>query len=355
MNEPTPFGELPDGRPVTAYTLGGEGAPELRVLDVGATVQSLRPHDPRGGGVDGYGPNLVLGHREASAYVARPPAYHGAVVGRYANRIAQGRFSLDGVTHRLEPNEGATCLHGGPGGFHARLWTVKDLQPASITFQLVSQDGDQGFPGELTAWATYRVEPDTVVVELSASTTKPTVVNLTNHSYFNLSGEGSGSVDGHVLTVDADRYLPVDSTSIPIGAPAEVAGTPFDLTRGARIGEVVRAPHRDIGIVGGLDHSFDLRGEGLRRAARIEDPASGRSLEVHTDQPALQVYSGNFLDGVTVGSGGKRYRQGDGVALETQRHPDAPNQDWLPSPVLRPGETYRSLTLWRLGVSAGSP
>jgi aldose 1-epimerase len=339
------FGSLPDGRPVTAHTLAAADGPQLRVLDLGATVQSLRLSDEP----SGPGASIVLGLGDPAAYLSEPHGYHGAVVGRYANRIAGSTFTLDGQSYAVTPNEGPHCLHGGVEGFDRRLWTVTGLSETDITLELVSPDGDQGFPGELTATVRYSVEPDRVGIELTARTDAPTVVSLANHAYFNLAGEGSGSIDGHLLTVDADSYLPVDGAGIPLPQAAGVAGTPLDLRAPARVGDRICEPHVQVGAVGGIDHAFTIRGAGLRRAARLEDPSSGRWLEVHTDQPALQVYTGNFLDGGVIGATGRRYRQGDGIALETQRHPDAPNRAWLPSPVLRPGETYRSFTQWRLG------
>lgn len=348
MTEPQPFGTLADGSPVTKYTIAADGGAELRVLDLGATVQSLRGFEL--GAEGGRGPNVVLGFPDANEYLARPCGYHGAIVGRYANRIADGRFALDGVDHVVAPNEGPHCLHGGPGGFHSRLWEVTSLQDSSLTFELVSPDGDQGFPGRLTTSVTYTVTPDGVGIEISAHADASTVVNLTNHSYFNLAGEGAGSVDGHFLSVEADSYLPVDSDLIPLGELAGVPGTPFDLTRPTLIGRAVRDPHEQVTLAHGIDHCFVLREQGMRRAARLLHPESGRLLEVFTDQPALQVYTGNFLDGSRVGTSGRNYRQGDGVALETQGFPDAPNRPSFPTSVLRPGSTYNSYTSWRLDL-----
>ncbi len=344
------FGTLPDGTAVTSYALSAPGGPELRVLDLGATVQSLWLRDPGAGLPAGLGANIALGSRDVAGYLAEPAACYGATVGRYANRIAGARFSIDGTEYTVDANEGPNCLHGGRDGFHRRLWSVTQIGDDAVTLQLVSPAGDQGFPGELTATATYTALADGVAIELAASTTAATVVSLTNHSYFNLRGESAGTVDDHLLTVDADEFLPIDGTFIPLGMAAAVDDSPFDLRAGALIGERVRAAHQQIGLVHGLDHAFILRGAGLRRAARLEHPSTGRWLEVHTDQPSLQVYTGNFLDGADVGTGGRRYRQGDGIALETQRHPDAPNQHWLPSPVLRPGQLYHARTEWHVGT-----
>ena len=217
-----------------------------------------------------------------------------------------------------------------------------------MSLELVSPDGDQGFPGELTARATYEVAPGQVTLTLTASTDAATVVSLTNHAYFNLAGTEGHAVDDHLLSVAADAFLPVDEESIPLGHAEPVAGTPFDLTSPRRLGDVVRDPHPQVRRARGLDHAYWLNGEGLRCVARLEHPGSGRILEVHTDQPSLQVYTGNLLDGRLRGRGGRLLRQGDGLALETQQFPDAPNQGWLPSPVLRPGAEYRAVTRWVL-------
>lgn len=340
------FGALPDGRDVTAYTLRAESGPELTVLDLGATVQRLRMPTPNGPRED-----IVLGFDDVPSYLSPANPYLGATVGRYANRIAGGRFSLDGRAYRLTTNEGDTCLHGGLVGFHLRLWTVVGHDPDSVSMELVSPDGDQGFPGTLTARATFRVAGDRIAIELSASCDATTVVSLTNHAYFNLGGAGSRTIDGHVLSVDADTYLPVDDRSIPLGRLDPVGGTPFDFTAPAAIGTRVRNNHPQVVQAAGIDHAYQLHGKGLRRAARLEHPESGRFLEVSTDQPSLQVYTGNFLDGRLAGRDGRLLRQGDGIALETQRHPDAPNQPAFPSPVLEPEETYRALTTWRVGTS----
>ncbi|MFI7494573.1 aldose epimerase family protein [Kocuria sp. M4R2S49] len=339
---PRSFGTLPDGREVTVHTLSAPGGLRLRVLDLGATVQAL--HVPDG---SGRTTNVVLGHPDAAGCTARPEAYLGAVVGRYANRIAGSRFDLDGRTVELAPNEDGNTLHGGPDGFHRRLWRTVSAGRDALVLELVSPDGDQGFPGELTVRATYSVADDVVTLDLEARTDAPTVVNPASHVYLNLAGEGSGTVDDHLLLVEADHYLPVDRAGLPTGGLEDVTGTPFDLTVPARIGDRVRAEHPQTVAAGGIDHSFHLRGAGLRRAARLEHPATGRSVELFTDQPALQVYTGNSLDGTAPGSSGRRYRQGDGVALEPQRHPDSPNRPELSDPVLRPGRTYRSRTAWR--------
>ncbi|MFI7579876.1 galactose-1-epimerase, partial [Kocuria kalidii] len=294
--------------------------------------------------------NLALGHPDATGYTAPPEAFLGAVVGRYANRIAGAGFPLDDVLVELAANEGGNTLHGGPEGFHRRLWRTVAAAPDRLTLELISPHGDQGFPGELTVTATYRVRGHTVTLDLDARTDAPTVASLASHLYLNLAGEGAGTIEDHRLTVTADSYLPVDDHGLPTGALTPVAGTPLDLTTPARLGDRMRAEHPDITAVGGIDHSFHLRGAGLRRAARLEHPASGRSVELFTDQPALQVYTGNALDGTITGPAGHPYHAGAGIALEPQHHPDSPNHPERTDPVLRPGETYHSRTEWRFAV-----
>lgn len=345
MTAPAPrsFGTLPDGREVTAHTLATPGGLSLRVLDLGAAVQALHLPGPAGG----PGTNVVLGHPDAAGCAAPPEAFLGAVVGRCANRIAGARFDLDGTTVELAANEGGNTLHGGPDGFHRRTWRTVSASRDVLVLELVSPDGDQGFPGEVVLRARYAVTDDVLALDLQARTDAPTVVGPASHVYLNLAGEGSGTVDDHTLTVEADRYLPVGRDGVPLDGLAAVRGTPLDLTAPARLGDRVRAEHPQIAAVGGIDHSFHLRGTGLRAAARLEHPASGRSVELWTDQPALQVYTGNALDGTITGTGGRAYPRGAGIALEPQYHPDSPNRPELSDPVLRPGQTYRSRTEWR--------
>lgn len=344
MTAPAPrsFGRLPDGREVTVHTLGTPGGLSLRVLDLGAAVQALHLPDGSGGTT-----NVALGHPDAAGCAAPPEAFLGAVVGRYANRIAAARFDLDGHTVDLVPNEAGTTLHGGPDGFHRRTWQVVETGPEVLVLELVSPDGDQGFPGEVVLRARYAVTDEVLTLDLEARTDAPTVVGPASHLYLNLAGEGTGTIEDHTLTVAADHYLPVGRDGLPTGGLAPVAGTPFDLTAPARLGDRIRAAHPDVAAVGGIDHSFHLRGTGLRAAARLEHPGSGRSVELHTDQPALQVYTGNALDGTITGTGGRAYPRGAGIALEPQHHPDSPNRPELSDPVLRPGRTYRSRTEWR--------
>ena len=336
--DPTLYGTLPTGE-VHEYVLTRPGAPRVGVLDLGATVNSIRLD------ADDPASEVCIGFPDLDARLPAASAYFGAVVGRYANRIADARFELDGRTYDLSANEAGNTLHGGVDGFDSRIWTVVEASSDAITFELVSPDGDQGFPGRLTARAAYSLLDDGLALDLSATTEAPTVCLLTSHLYLNLAG--AGTVENHLLSVEADQYVPVDARSIPLGELADVAGTPFDLREPTRIGVPVRADDGQIGLVHGIDHSFQVRGTGLRRVARVEDPGTGRVLVLSSDQPGVQVYTGNFLDGSWVGGAGARLRQGDALALEPQQHPDAPNQHWSSDAVLRPGERFSSRIEWR--------
>jgi len=321
--------------------------PSLRVaiLTYGGIVSSLEVPD-RTGRME----NVVLGLPNLAAYVRRHP-YFGAIVGRYANRIAQGRFTLDGVEHHLACNDGLNALHGGARGFDKRVWDVVDASPRRLELGYVSADGEEGYPGALRVHVTYELEDDrTLRIGYSAETSAPTVLNLTNHTYWNLSGEGSGTALDHELQIEADIFSPVDATQIPTGEMRPVDGTPFDFRIPTPIGARIRANDEQLLAGRGYDHNWVLRGgvtAAPRLIARLSDPRSLRVLEVFTDQPGLQFYSGNSLDGALVGPAGHAYRQGDAVALETQHFPDSPNQPAYPSTVLRPGEQFRSTTLLR--------
>ena len=336
--ESSEYGVLPEGT-VHEYVLTRPGAPRVALLDLGATINSIRLD------ADDPASEVCIGFSDLDQRLPAVSGYFGAVVGRYANRIAGGRFELDGHTYELSTNENGNTLHGGVEGFDKRIWSVVDASPESITFELVSPDGDQGFPGRLTARATYTLLDDGLELDLSATTDKPTVCLLSSHLYLNLAG--GGTAENHLLSVEADQYVPIDPGSIPLGHLADVAGTPFDLRRPTRVGDPVRSPDEQIGRAKGIDQSYQVRGEGLRRFARVEDPASGRVLELSSDQPGVQVYTGNFLDGSWLSAAGVRLRQGDAVALEPQQHPDAPNQDWSTRAVLRPGERWTSHIEWR--------
>jgi aldose 1-epimerase len=352
-----PFGTAPDGTAVERWTLTN-GDITMRVLTWGGVIQSLEVPD-----ADGNVDNVVLGFSDLAGYFD-DTTYFGALIGRYGNRIGGGTFTLDGTTYHLPLNNGPNTLHGGPDGFDDKVWTatdVSDADNAALELRLVSPDGDQGFPGTLTATVTYTLGADNrLQVHYEATTDAPTVVNLTQHTYWNLAGEGSGSIYDHELQINADGYTPVDSTLIPTGEIAPVDGTPFDFRDPTAIGSRIRENDQQLLYGQGYDHNWTLDREdngaregsdsedALEEAAVLHDPDSGRTLTISTTEPGLQFYSGNFLDGTLVGSGGGIYRQGDGLALETQHYPDSPNKPDFPSTELRPGEVYDSTTVFEL-------
>jgi len=342
------FGRTPDGEQVDVYIFGN-GRMTVSMLNWGATVQRIEVPDRRGRLA-----NVSLGFDNIDDYLELSPSF-GSTIGRYANRIAGGRFTLDGETYQIPTNDGDNALHGGPEGFEKRIWSAKVIKrpdAVGVEFTYVSPDGEMGFPGELTTTATYLLDRrDRLRVDYHATVSgKATVLNLTNHTYFNLAGEGSGTVDDQYLYLNADRFTPVDETLIPTGEIVPVAGTPFDFTKPHRFGERNRDDHQQLLFGRGYDHNFVLRGSGMRVAAKAWDPRSGRKLTVTTDQPGIQLYQGNFLDGTFTGIGNRSYRQGDAFCLETQHFPDSPNQPNFPSTVLRPGEEFRSTTVF--GFSA---
>ena len=334
------FGKLPDGSSVTIYTLKSPQV-EMRVMTFGARVVSIATPD-RNGKVA----NVVLGYENFEDYVKDNKTYFGVVPGRYANRIANGAFNLDGKAYQLSVNEGTNTLHGGKEGFDRRNWTGKEVS-GGVEFTLVSQDGDQGFPGTLTAHVRYSLQGDRVIIHYSATTDKPTVVNLTNHAYFNLSGAGSGTILNEKLTIFADKMTPVDSKLIPTGELKPVAGTPFDFSHSETIGARINGDDEQLKLGHGYDHNWVLNGKmgTLHPAARVYDPASGRVLQEDTTEPGVQFYTGNFLDGTFSGPNGK-YDFRTGLCLETQHFPDSPNHPSFPSTELKPGQTYSSETTW---------
>ncbi|HJQ05243.1 MAG TPA: aldose epimerase family protein [Nocardioides sp.] len=343
-----PFGAMPDGREVTLHRIGVAPGPVAEVLDLGATLHRL---EIRGG--DGMVRNVVLSHPSVESRLLSP-FYLGGTIGRYANRIARGRFELDGADVQVRTHDRGNALHGGPDGFDRRLWEVVSRSASSIELALTSPDGDQGYPGTLRARARYEVvddgSPGWLRATYSATADAPTVVNLTNHAYVNLDGEGSGPVDDHTLQVRASRYTPVDPDGIPVGDHAPVDGTPFDLRESRAVGVVVRDPHPEIEGFGGIDHNFVLdpgRPGALGLAAVLRSARSRTFLELHTDQPGLQVHTGNGFDGTAVGPSGRAYDRWHGIALEPQLHPDTPHHPDWPTAVLRPGQTYVSTIEWR--------
>ena len=344
-----PWGVTPDGTAVELITLTDAARRTSAMISTyGATLVRLLHGAPP--------TDIVLGFDDLSGYLS-PHPYLGATIGRFANRIANGEFVLDGTRYRVSRNEGAHTLHGGVVGLHKRVWAVEAAQEHVVVLSLVSEDGDQGFPGTLACSVRYELTDDAVLrIAYEATTDRRTVVNLTNHAYFNLGGVESPSILEHRLSIDADAYLPVDSTLIPTGEVRAVDGTPFDLRRPREIGERLRAgaAYEQIRIAGGLDHCFFVNGpEGtLRRAAVLSDPTTDRRMEVHTTSPGLQLYTGNMLDGSVRGRGGS-YGRHRALCLETQRFPDAPNQPAFPSSVLDPGERFTALTEYRLSGDLG--
>jgi aldose 1-epimerase len=347
-------GALADGTVIERWTLAGGGM-TVRVLTYGGIVESIEVPDR-----DGRPANVALGLASLDAYVAGNRPFFGALIGRYANRIAGGRFTLDGRTCHLPVNNPPNSLHGGTEGFDKRVWTAAmtmDGPEAVVDLTYTSPDGEMGYPGTLTVQARYTLGPGHELrIDYGAATDAPTVVNLTNHSYFNLAGEAAGTIEGHRLQLHAGRFTPTDATNIPTGELAPVAGTPFDFSSPHAIGERIDEDDEQLRFGLGYDHNYVLdRPPGtagaLVPAARVEDPGSGRFLEVETTEPGLQLYTGNQLDGSLTGSGGVAYGPRAGLCLETQQFPDAPNQPGFPSTVLRPGEVYRSATVYRFGVS----
>jgi aldose 1-epimerase len=346
--ESEPFGTMPDGTEVDIYTLTNSLGMEVTVLTYGGILQSIKVPDRRG-----RFENVTLGFDNLEDYVERNDPYFGAIIGRYGNRIGGASFTLDGVTYELPANNGPNTLHGGLVGFDKRVWTVTDTfadgDSVGLDLSYTSPDGEEGFPGTVDTTVTYTLTNENeIVMQYVATTDAPTVVNLTNHAYWNLAGEGSGSINGHELMLNASHYTPVDATLIPTGAIDPVAGTPFDFTEPTEIGLRIRDDNEQLHFGLGYDHNWvlDREGDGLELAAKLSDRASGRTLSIHTTEPGIQFYSGNFLDGTLIGTSGRTYRQGDGLALETQHYPDSPNKPNFPSTVLRPGEVYDTTTIY---------
>jgi aldose 1-epimerase len=349
-----PFGSLDDGTPVDIYTLTNSRGMEVTILTYGGILQSIKVPDRRGRFA-----NVTLGFDNLADYVAKSP-YFGCITGRYANRIANGRFQLNGQTYQLPINNPPNSLHGGDIGFDKHVWAATPLQDrhsVGLELRFTSPDGDQNYPGTLANKVTYTLTNKNEIrmdyrSRLVGNSDLKTIINLTNHAYWNLAGEGSGDINGHKLKINASRYTPVDSTLIPTGEIASLDGTPLDFRRSTAIGARIRDSHPQLVIGRGYDHNWvlDRHGRGLELAARLEDPKSGRVLEVLTVEPGIQFYSGNFLDGTLYGTSGRAYRQGDGLALETQHYPDSPNHPNFPSTVLAPGERYDTTTIYRFST-----
>lgn len=340
----TLWGKTPDGRDVELYALKNARGAEARIMNYGGVVVSLEVPD-RQGTMD----DIVAGFDKYDDYL-KPPPYFGAIIGRYGNRIGNARFRLDGVEYVLAKNDGPNQLHGGTRGFDKRLWQATLLSPQSLELKYLSKDGEEGYPGNLTATVRYTLtDANELKIEYSAVTDKDTVVNLTNHSYFNLAGEGD--ILNHEVWINADRFTPVDRGLIPTGELKSVAGTPFDFRKATAIGARIGEKDQQLTFAGGYDHNWVLNrtGSGLELAARVVEPKSGRVMEVLTTEPGLQFYTGNFLDGTLKGKG-RTYTRRSAFCMETQHFPDSPNKPAFPSTVLKPGSTYQSTTVYRFST-----
>ena len=344
------FGKMAEGRTIELYTLTNSQGMRVAITNYGGILVSILVPDRNGKPGD-----VVIGFDNLEGYLAKEP-YFGALIGRYGNRIGNASFKLDGIEYKLPANDGPNSLHGGLRGFDKRVWTAREIQGEHPALELtyLSKDGEEGYPGNLSAKVVYSLTEDNALrIDYTATTDKDTVLNLTNHSYFNLAGAGNGDILKHQIMINADRFTPIDSTLIPTSELRKVENTPFDFRKPALIGTRVDADDEQIKFGKGYDHNYVLNrsGAGLSLAARVTDSESGRVLEVRTTQPGLQFYTGNFLDGSIHGKGGKSYGRRSAFCLETQHFPDSPNQPSFPSTVLKPGETYRESTVFRFSTS----
>ena len=349
------YGTTAAGELVEEYTLTNAQGMMVKFITYGGILTSISVPDRQGRFA-----NVALGFDSLDKYEnSQPHPYFGAITGRYANRIANATFSLDGKSYSLPANDEQNSLHGGSVGFDRRIWSAREVvdgDSPGVELSYISADGEEGYPGTLEVTVTYSLtDANELRIDYSAQTDAPTVVNLTNHSYFNLMGEGAGTINNHIFTVNADYYIPTDATQIPTGEIADVSGTPFDFRLPRVIGVGQRSSHPQIVMAQGYDHSFAVKRDGLADgdlawAARLYEPVCGRLMEVWTSEPGIQFYAGNVLDATLVGASGRLYRQSDGLALETQHFPDSPNQPQFPSTVLRPGSKFQSTTVFKFAV-----
>jgi aldose 1-epimerase len=338
-----------DGRPVILYTLKNSHGLEVHAMNYGGIIQAIRVPDRKGQFAD-----IVLGHDTAEGYMPNPP-YLGAIVGRYANRIANGTFTLDGKTYTLPKNDGPNTLHGGTTRtFDKVVWESRPLKDKTgVAFEYLSKDGEEGFPGNLKVKVTYTLtDSNELVIDYEATTDKATPINVSQHSYFNLKGAGNGDILDHEVMLNADRFTPVDKNLIPTGELRAVKGTPFDFTTSTKIGSRIEDNYEQLVLGHGYDHNFVLnrKGSGMTVAARVYEPTTGRVLEVTTTQPAVQFYTGNFLDGTITGKEGHVYKRRYGFCLETQHYPDSPNHPDFPTTILKPGETFHQTTAFKFSA-----
>jgi aldose 1-epimerase len=344
------FGKTKDGRTVDLYTLTNDHGMVVTLTNWGASIVSIHVPDRSGKNAD-----VALGYDTVAGYIG-DTAYLGATVGRYGNRIAKGRFTLDGKEYKLAQNNGENSLHGGTVGFNKRLWDAKEVKTAdgvAVQMHYLSKDGEEGYPGNLDVLVTFTLDnKNEVKIDYLATTDKPTVVNLTNHTYFNLLGDAAGDILGHVLMLNADRFTPVDAGLIPTGELRPVAGTPMDFRQPTAIGARINDNYEQLVLGKGYDHNWVINqtGNPPRLAARLSEPKTGRVVEVLTTEPGIQFYSGNFLDGTIKGKNGRVYQHRYGLCLETQHFPDSPNHPDFPSTTLRPGEKYQTTTIYRFSA-----
>lgn len=345
---PANFQKTLDGKQVNLYTMVGKNGIGVKVTNYGARFVAICVPDK-----DGNPTDVILGYDNLDDYKSLRVAYLGAAIGRYGNRIAKGRFTLDGVEYQLPQNNGVNSLHGGSRGFHDRVWDAKKLADNKMQFNYISADGEMGYPGKLDVTMTYELTDDNAIrIEYMATTNKPTIVNLTNHCYFNLSGEGAPTINDHVLMIKSDYITPVDSTLIPTGEMMLVAGTPFDFNALTEIGARINADHQQLIYGGGYDHNWVIKKQqdGVELAATLYSPVTDIQLDVLTDQPGLQFYGGNFLTGKEIGVSGKAYPYRSALCLEAQHYPDSPNEPDFPSTVLRQGEKYDHVCIYKFSV-----
>ncbi len=341
------YGQMPDGQDITVFTMSNPSGVCARVINYGAILISLETPDRHGAVAD-----IVLGYDSLDGWLRNEP-YLGATIGRHGNRIARGRFRLNDVEYQLATNNGPNHLHGGLRGFDKVIWTAvihETKTDNNVIFSYVSPDGEENYPGTLSVSVTYTLtNTNELKITYQAETDKTTIINLTNHSYFNLAGQGNGDILSHLLAINADQFLPTDETAIPLAEPASVAGTPFDFRQSKPIGRDIEADHQQLAFGKGYDHCFILNktSDELSLAARAEETSSGRIMEVYTTEPGVQLYTGNYLDGTITGKAAKVYRIRNGFCLETQHFPDSPNRPDFPSTILNPGDTFSSTTVYK--------
>lgn len=347
----TSFGKTEDGQSVDIYTLRNRHGMEARITNYGGIVVSLTAPDR-----DHKFADVALGYNDLESYLKPPFPYFGAIIGRYGNRIAKGRFALNGVEYKLATNNGENHLHGGIKGFDKMVWTARQLKTAAgpaLSLTYLSKDGEEGYPGNLRVRVVYTLTHNNELkIDYTASTDKDTVTNLTHHSYFNLAGEGNGDILDHRLVLKADRFVPTDAGAIPTGELRSVAGTPFDFRTANAIGARINQDEEQITIGKGYDHTWVVNGRAgvLRQAASVYEPTTGRVMEVWTTEPGVQFYTGNYLDGTITGKSGRSYPRRSGFCLETQHYPDSPNQPKFPTTTLKKGATYKSTTIYRFSA-----